>query len=658
MIGYVYKTINKITGEFYIGKRESRLDLKERSIYLGSGVNIKENIKRYGKDNFEKIIIAEFDNYDDMTTFETEVILKNLSNPLCLNSENGCGYGGIYITGTCPECNKENVVLYSKSGLCMNCILGEQTKEYCPECERVTFRYKSGKCMACVAKKLHSTKWCEFCQRETTHFSDICKHHKLYLVKNNDKIELHIRNAHHGDKIVTNDVETFLKTVNKIETPKSVVFEIPNEIKMLTEHKKEKVHIDQLIYNKDISDWLKISYKYDNRYDHVRSFVCTTDHPLPEWNDETKQAKDFKIGEKLTRIEQQIRQLPYAEIIKIEKIEQTCRSYDIATSSDYFDMNNDIVSHNCRSFLSPDPGLPNIAKAKNYDPDKHKYYGRLNQGVVTINLPDVALSSNKDINKFWQILEERLELCHKALRCRHERLLGTPSDMAPILWQNGALARLEKGEVIDPLLFGDYSTISLGYAGIYEMTKYMTGESHTSEKGREFAISVMQKLNDKCNEWKNAENIGYSVYSTPLESVTYKFAKSLRNRFGTIESITDRNYITNSYHVHVTEKIDAFSKLSFEAPFQKLALGGCISYAEIPNMKNNIEAIISLLQHIYNTTMYAELNTKSDYCQCCGFDGEIQIIEDDGKLVWECPNCGNRDQNKLNVCRRTCGERK
>jgi anaerobic ribonucleoside-triphosphate reductase len=309
----------------------------------------------------------------------------------------------------------------------------------------------------------------------------------------------------------------------------------------------------------------------------------------------------------------------------------------------------------CRSFVVYDGGLPNIAKAKNYNPNKHKYYGHFNQGVVTINLPDVALSSNKDLDKFWQILEERLELCHKALRCRHERLLGTPSDVAPILWQNGALARLEKGEVIDPLLFGSYSTISLGYAGIYEMTKYMTGESHTSDKGREFAISVMQKLNDKVDAWKAAENIGYGIYSTPLESTVYKFAKSLRNRFGIIEGITDRNYITNSYHVHVTENIDAFSKLSFEAPFQKLALSGCISYVEVPNMKNNIEAIISLLQHIYNTTMYAELNTKSDYCQCCGFDGEIQIVDDNGKLVWECPNCGNRDQNKLNVARRTCG---
>lgn len=309
----------------------------------------------------------------------------------------------------------------------------------------------------------------------------------------------------------------------------------------------------------------------------------------------------------------------------------------------------------CRSFVVYDGGLPNIAKAKNYKPNEHKYYGHFNQGVVTINLPDVALSSHKDAGKFWQILDERLELCHKALRCRHERLLGTPSDVAPILWQNGALARLEKGEVIDPLLFGSYSTISLGYAGIYEMTKYMTGESHTSDKGREFAISVMQKLNDKVDQWKASENIGYGIYSTPLESTVYKFAKSLRNRFGIIEGITDRNYITNSYHVHVTENIDAFSKLSFEAPFQKLALSGCISYVEVPNMKNNIEAIISLLQHIYNTTMYAELNTKSDYCQCCGFDGEIQIVNDNGKLVWECPNCGNRDQNKLNVARRTCG---
>lgn len=314
----------------------------------------------------------------------------------------------------------------------------------------------------------------------------------------------------------------------------------------------------------------------------------------------------------------------------------------------------------CRSFLTPDRftdvGVGNIAHAKNWVKDKHKYYGRFNQGVVTINLVDVALSSKGNIKDFWNILEERLDICHTALRARHERLLGTPSDVAPILWQNGALARLKKGEKIDKLLYSGYSTISLGYAGLYEMTKYMTGESHTDNKGREFALSVMQKLNDKCSEWKANENIDYSVYGTPLESTTYKFAKCLQNRFGKIDGVTDRNYITNSYHVHVAENIDAFSKLKFESDFQRLSPGGAISYVEVPNMQNNIEAVLSIIQFIYDNTMYAELNTKSDYCHCCGFDGEIKIVTDeDGKLIWECPDCGNRDQDKMNVARRTCG---
>ena len=283
--------------------------------------------------------------------------------------------------------------------------------------------------------------------------------------------------------------------------------------------------------------------------------------------------------------------------------------------------------------------------------DLHSYLG-----VVTINLVDVALSSGKDMDKFWKILEERLELCHKALRCRHERLLGTSSDVAPILWQNGALARLEKGEKIDKLLYGGYSTISLGYAGLYEMCLYMTGKSHTDEEAKPFALAVMQKLNDKCAEWRAAENIGYSVYGTPLESTTYKFAKCLQKRFGTIEGVTDHNYITNSYHVNVREKIDAFTKLSFESEFQKLSPGGAISYVEVPNMQQNIPAVLAIMKHIYNNIMYAELNTKSDYCECCGYDGEIRIVTDDsGKLVWECPNCGNRDQSKMSVARRTCG---
>ena len=312
----------------------------------------------------------------------------------------------------------------------------------------------------------------------------------------------------------------------------------------------------------------------------------------------------------------------------------------------------------CRSFLTPDRsgnGYDNVANAGNYEPGKPKYYGRFNQGVVTINLVDVACSSKRDMGKFWEIFDERLEMCHRALLCRHERLKGTLSDAAPILWQYGALARLPKGETIDKLLFGGYSTISLGYAGLYECVKYMTGKSHTDEEATPFAMQVMQRMNDKCAEWKAESNIDFSLYGTPLESTTYKFAKCLQRRFGVIEGITDKGYITNSYHVHVSEEIDAFTKLKFESEFQRLSPGGAISYVEVPDMQDNLQAVIRVLQYIYDNIMYAELNTKSDYCQECGFDGEIQIVEDDGKLVWECPHCGNRDQEKLNVARRTCG---
>ena len=312
----------------------------------------------------------------------------------------------------------------------------------------------------------------------------------------------------------------------------------------------------------------------------------------------------------------------------------------------------------CRSFLTPDRsgnGYDNVANAGNYEPGKPKYYGRFNQGVVTINLPDVALSSGGDMAKFWAVFDERLDLCYRALMCRHKRLMGTLSDAAPILWQYGALARLKKGEPIDKLLVGGYSTISLGYAGLYECVKYMTGKSHTDAEATPFALEVMQHMNDKCNEWKAATDIDFSLYGTPLESTTYKFAKALQRRFGVVEGITDHGYITNSYHVHVSEQIDAFTKLKFESEFQRLSPGGAISYVEVPNMQDNLEAVMSVLHYIYDNIMYAELNTKSDYCQVCGYDGEIQIVEDDGKLVWECPKCGNRDQAKLNVARRTCG---
>ena len=317
------------------------------------------------------------------------------------------------------------------------------------------------------------------------------------------------------------------------------------------------------------------------------------------------------------------------------------------------------VCMGCRSFLTPDrftdAGAGNVANAGNYEPGKHKYYGRFNQGVVTINLVDIALSSGRDTDKFWKIFDERMDLCYRALLCRHERLKGTLSDAAPILWQYGALARLPKGEPIDKLLYGGYSTISLGYAGLYECVKYMTGKSHTDPEATPFALQIMDKLNAGCKTWKEAHNIDFSLYGTPLESTTYKFAKCLQKRFGVIPGITDKNYITNSYHVHVAEEIDAFTKLSFEAQFQHLSPGGAISYVEVPNMQQNIDAVLELMKFIYDNIIYAELNTKSDFCQCCGFDGEIEIREDDGKLVWTCPQCGNQDQNKMNVARRTCG---
>lgn len=314
----------------------------------------------------------------------------------------------------------------------------------------------------------------------------------------------------------------------------------------------------------------------------------------------------------------------------------------------------------CRSFLTPDTmlenGIGNVANAKNYQSDKHKYYGRFNQGVVTLNLVDLALSSGKDINKFWQLFEERTELCHKALRCRHERLLGTTSDIAPILWQHGAFARLDKGEKIDKLLLNNYSTISLGYAGLYECVKYMTGRSHTDpDVGMPFGLEVMKKLNDKCSQWRAAETIAYSLYGTPIESTTYKFAQKLQKRFGVIEGITDHDYITNSYHINVREEINPFDKLRIESQFQALSPGGAISYIEADNLADNIPALITIIKYMYENIMYAEINTKSDYCQNCGYDGEIKIVEENGKLIWECPICKNRDKNLMNVTRRTCG---
>lgn len=401
------------------------------------------------------------------------------------------------------------------------------------------------------------------------------------------------------------------------------------------------------------SEWLRITFS------NGRTIMCTPDHPFENTDGKLVYAADLTENDLIDVDTTKDNTLsPTCYITNVEHIHEDSFSYDVTTSSEHFTVSG-IYSHNCRSFLTPDrftdKGLGNIANAGNWDEHKHKYYGRFNIGVVTINLVDVACSSAKDETEFWKLLDERLELCHKALRIRYEHLLGTPSDVAPIQWQDGALARLAPGETIDKLLQNGYATISLGYAGLAECTEYMKGCWHTHKDGHDFAIAVMKRLNEKCEEWKNAENIDYSVYGTPLESTTYKFAKCLQRRFGVIPNVTDHNYITNSYHVNVREDIDAFTKLTMESEFQKLSPGGAISYVEVPNMQDNLEALEAIIKHIYNTIMYAEINTKSDLCMKCGYDGEIQIVNIDGKLGWECPKCHNHDQSTMHVARRTCG---
>ena len=656
MLGYIYKTTNTVTGEYYFGQRLFEKDANSSTVYYGSS----DAVKSWPIQHKKKEIICELNSYEELDELESKMIMLNYKDPLCVNDPRSCGLGGIYEKGTCPSCGRDNVVIYKNSGVCMSCIVGKSDKYYCDNCGKDTYHYNDGRCKSCVSKAAHEKKFCGFCNKETTHFGGKCKQHLLRLVKNDDEtISLCSK---HRDKyiVLVKDVELALKQ-KVYENGKSTVFDT-SDLDINVKSMKDYTKVLGVIVNKDVKNWVKITYAINNRTSHNRTIIATTDHPFITESLEVKLAGDLSVGDKLKRAEtkrvgDRAMQFENAVIVEIEYLDKCSNSYDITTGNEHFNINDDIYSHNCRSFLTPDKsgnGFKNVANALDYD-GKPKYYGRFNQGVVTINLPDVALSSGKDFDKFWEIFDERLELCHKALRCRHERLKGTPSDVAPILWQYGALARLKKGETIDKLLVGGYSTISLGYAGLYECVKYMTGHSHTDDDAKPFALSVMQYMNDKCEKWKKEEDIDYSVYGTPLESTTYKFAKALQRRFGIIKDVTDHGYITNSYHVNVREEIDAFKKLEFESEFQRLSPGGAISYIEVPNMKGNLKALTSIVQFIYENIMYAEINTKSDYCQVCGYDGEIQIVEDDGKLVWQCPNCGNRNQDKMNVARRTCG---
>lgn len=642
MIGYVYKITNKTTGEFYIGKREYRADRESTSIYYGSSVHIRKQIEEFGEENFSKEVLKECASQEQLTQFENMYIDMFHEDPKCLNFTWGKGFGGVYAHGKCKQCNRDTVI-YSNSGLCMSCIIGTRTLQYCEVCKKDTYRYKDGRCMSCVSTAAHSTSWCNSCQKDTPHFGEKCKTHSYHLVKNGDKIELW--NFKHR---LLDDI-SIIEQSDIRRTPRTVVYDLP-EGRMHIKCNNEFVELNSLLYNEDVSDWVKITYRYDDRQDHHKSIVVTTDHPLPLLDGRLKEAKDIVCGDLLIRTNIKNtgsgKQWTYAKVVSVEPYIQRARSYDVTTETEYFDINSDILSHNCRSFLTP-----------YIDEDgKPKYYGRFNQGVVTVNLVDIGLSAKKDLDSFWKIFDERMELCHRALQCRHERLTGTYSDVAPILWQYGALLRLKKGETIDKYLHGGYSTLSLGYAGLWECVYSLIDKKLTEPDGEALGLEIMRKLNEYTAKWKAAENIDYSLYGTPLESTTYKFAKCLQKRFGIVKGVTDRSYITNSYHVHVTEDIDAFSKLALEAKFQALSPGGAISYVEVPNMQNNLDAVLSVMRFIYDNIMYAELNTKSDYCQVCGYDGEIEIVEDEnGKLIWKCPQCGNKDQSKMSVARRTCG---
>lgn len=655
MFGYVYQITNTQTGEFYIGKRSYDMDKRSGStdVYMGSSPVIAENIDKYGIENFVKVKLCECETEQDAFDKESEFLMKNSNNPLLLNKLNGIGWGGVYKRGICSKCGK--IAPLYHDDLCMSCIKGHPTKEYCEVCGRDTYHYENGKCRSCASRESHNLRWCDFCQAYTTHMGGKCKRHQVKLRKVDDKVQL-VLTGTAKEYVVLEDISA-LDDVCIDVTPKSVKYNLPEGLLQIKSN-NTWTGLKALLYNESISDWLKVTYRYDERQDHTRSIILTTDHPLPLFNGKVVYARELQVGDWLKRVNPKkmgnmSTQWPYAEITQIEPVQKTARSYDVTTETEYFDINGDILSHNCRSFLTPyvdENGKP-------------KYYGRFNAGVCTLNLPDVALSAlqaakenNTDkFDEFWTIFDDRLELCHRGLQCRHQRLRGTLSDVSPIHWQYGALARLKKGEPIDKLLFNNYSTISLGYAGLYECVKAMTGKSHTDEVAKDFALDIMRKMNEKCSTWRAEEHISYSLYGTPIESTTEKFAQCLQKRFGVIEGITDHGYITNSYHVNVREKIDPFTKLRFEAEFQALSPGGAISYIETGHLDNNIPAVLAVMRYIYDNILYAELNTKSDYCQECGYSGDIQVVEQGNKLVWRCPNCGNTNQDTMNVARRTCG---
>lgn len=638
-IGYIYKVKNNITNEFYIGKRLYKNDKHiSDDVYMGSSIEIKKAVKDFGINNFSKEILCECDSLEELNETERTLISIWADNELCMNKVNGIGYGGVYNYGICNKCKKEKVLW--KNGICMSCLMGESDRIYCDKCKKETYRYPNGKCRSCVSKETHRQKFCEFCQRPTSFQGKACKNHRIILRKQPDGVisMLKVKTFGKKNKVLIKDINIF----NKIQwfyIENSTEIILPKDGYMIKSD-NAFVPLKSVIINKNVSNWVKVYYRMKNG--RIGDILATTDHPLPINNGEIVEVKDLKVGDKLISVNGNNN----ACVVKLEKVPVTKNSYDVSTETEYFNINKKILSHNCRSFLST------YVDGNN----KPKYWGRANLGVCTLNLAHIALSAKGNIEDFWRILDERAKLVLKAHLSRVKHLEKATSDVAPILWQHGAIARLKKGEPISNLFYNGYTTISMGYAGLYETVYALIGKSHTTEEGQELAIQIMKKLNKYCDEWKEQTGLGFSLYGTPLESTTGKLANALRRDFGEIEGITNHEYVTNSYHISVREDIDAFSKLDKESVFQALSPGGAISYVEVPDMTKNIPAVLEVIKHIYNTIMYAELNTRSDLCMECGYDGEItQKRTAFGEFVWECPNCGNRDMDKMSIVRRTCG---
>ena len=632
MIGYIYKTINNITKEFYIGKREYQKDAYQTDEYLGSSISVKESINRYGIENFSKIHLCECNSLEELSQKEKYYIEKYVEDPLCLNHKKGIGYGGSYIKGRCKQCGKHTTI-YSNSGLCMSCIIGTYEKYYCEKCKQDTHHYKSGKCMKCASKEAHTHKFCNFCQKETTWFGTQCKSHTLHLVKNNGKIELHLKKG--GQDFTLFDDISFIENIKRITTERSELFKLPKDA-LHIKCNNEFVDLKSVLYNKDVSNWLKITYKYDSRYDHERSIILTEDHPLPVIDGTVKRADQLVIGDKLIRINPHIsgdfKQWTYAEIINIEPYDYTGKSYDVETETEYFDINEDILSHNCRASLSPWYERGGMEPAD--ENDVPIFEGRFNLGAISLHLPMILQKSRQEDKDFYEVLDYYLELIRNLHKKTYAFLGEKKASTNPLGFCQGGFygGHLDPDDNISSIL--PPMTMSFGITALNELQVLYNGKSITEDG--EFALEVMQYINDYVNKIKKEDNILYAIYGTPAESIAGLQVEQFRKKYGIIKGVSDKPYVSNSFHCAVWEDITPIEKQDKEERFWHLFNGGKIQYCKYP-IDYNFEAIKTLVRRAMDKGFYEGVNLSLSYCEDCGYEQLSMDI---------CPKCGSE-----NICK-------